>query len=71
MASRDTAQVEITPEVLHEIGLVDLGRGRPVKVLGDGEVDRKLTVRVHAISAGARDKIEKAGGTVELLESRP
>jgi large subunit ribosomal protein L15 len=59
---------EITPEVLHQAGLVDLGRGRPVKLLGDGEVARKLTVRVHALSAGAREKIEKAGGSVELLE---
>jgi large subunit ribosomal protein L15 len=59
---------EITPEVLHEHGLIDLGKGRPVKLLGDGEIARKLTVRVHALSAGARDKIEKAGGSVELLE---
>ena len=59
---------EITPEVLHESGLIDLGKGRPVKLLGDGEVSRKLTVRVHALSAGARVKIEKAGGSVELLE---
>ena len=58
----------ITPEVLHESGLIDLGKGRPVKLLGDGEISRKLTVRVHALSAGARDKIEKAGGSVELLE---
>ena len=59
---------EVTPEVLHESGLIDLGKGRPVKLLGDGEVSRKLNVRVHALSAGARDKIEKAGGSVELLE---
>ena len=38
-----------------------------VKLLGMGDVSKKLTVRVHAISASARDKIEKAGGTVELL----
>lgn len=38
-----------------------------VKVLGDGELDRALTVRVHAISASAKEKIEKAGGTVEVL----
>ena len=61
---------EITPEVLHESGLIDLGKGRPVKLLGDGEITRKLTVRVHALSAGARDKIEKAGGSVELLENQ-
>jgi large subunit ribosomal protein L15 len=59
---------EVTPEVLHEAGLVDLGKGQPIKVLGDGEVDRKLTVRAHAVSASAREKIEKAGGSVELLE---
>ncbi len=61
---------EITPEVLHESGLIDLGKGRPVKLLGEGEITRKLTVRVPALSAGARDKIEKAGGSVELLENQ-
>ena len=58
----------VTPALLHESGLVDLGKGRPVKVLGKGELDRKLTVKAHAISAGARKKIEDAGGSVELLE---
>ncbi len=38
-----------------------------VKLLGVGEVSKKLTVRVHAISASAREKIEAAGGTIELL----
>ena len=38
-----------------------------VKLLGVGEVTKKLTVRVHAISASAREKIEGVGGTVELL----
>ncbi len=38
-----------------------------VKVLGDGELDRALNVTVHAVSASAREKIEKAGGTVEIL----
>lgn len=59
---------EVSPQTLHESGLIDLGKGRPVKVLGDGEVSRKLTVRAHAVSASAREKIEKAGGSVELLE---
>lgn len=58
----------ITPAVLHENGLIDLGTGRPVKVLGKGELEKKLTVKAHAFSAGARKKIEDAGGTVELLE---
>ncbi len=69
---RDLARVEeqeITPEVLASHRLVDLGKGRRVKVLGTGEVTRKVTLRAHAVSAGARAKIEAAGGSVELLES--
>ena len=69
---RDLARVteaEITPEVLAAHRLVDLGAGRRVKVLGTGEVGRKGTVRAHAVSAGARAKIEAAGGSIELLES--
>ena len=60
---------EITVEALHEKRLVDTGKGRKVKLLGEGEITRKVTVRVHAASASAREKIEKAGGSVELLES--
>ena len=40
-----------------------------VKILGDGELDRALTVKVHAASAAATQKIEQAGGTVELIET--
>ena len=58
----------ITPALLHEQGLIDLGSGLPIKVLGKGDLDRKVTVKTHAITAGAREKIEKAGGSVELLE---
>jgi large subunit ribosomal protein L15 len=57
---------EITPELLAETGRVR--RGRMVKVLGDGEVERALTVKAHAFSASARAKIEAAGGTVEEIE---
>jgi len=60
---------EITPEVLSAHRLVDLGAGRRVKLLATGEVGRKVTVRVHRVSASARAKIEAAGGSVELLES--
>ncbi len=60
---------EITPEVLSAHRLVDLGSGRRVKVLGTGEVGRKVTIRAHKVSASARAKIEAAGGSVELLES--
>ena len=57
---------EITPQILVERGLVEPERGG-VKVLGRGELDKKLTVRVQAVSPSAREKIEGAGGTVEIV----
>ncbi|MFL5926921.1 MAG: 50S ribosomal protein L15 [Gaiellaceae bacterium] len=57
---------EVTPESLVEKGLIKNTK-TDIKLLGDGEVALKLTVRVHRISASAREKIEAAGGTVELL----
>jgi len=59
------AGAEVTPEALLQRGLVR--KGRPVKVLGSGEIEHRLTVRAHAVSAAARAKIEGAGGTVELI----
>lgn len=59
------AGTEVTPELLRERGLIR-HRGR-VKVLAEGEVDRALTVKAHAFSAKAKEKIEAAGGTVELI----
>jgi large subunit ribosomal protein L15 len=57
---------EVTPETLVEKRILKNTK-IDVKLLGTGDVTKKLTVRVHAISATAREKIEKAGGTVELL----
>ena len=57
----------IDPDGLAKAGLIKRsGRGR-VKILGDGDVAHTLTVRVHAISAAARAKIEGQGGRVEVL----
>jgi large subunit ribosomal protein L15 len=42
------------------------GSGAPVKLLGDGDVPRGLTVQVHGASAGAKRKLEEAGGTLEI-----
>jgi large subunit ribosomal protein L15 len=56
---------EVTPEVLRERGLIR-HRGQ-VKVLAEGELDKALTVKAHAFSAAAKDKIEKAGGSVEVI----
>jgi large subunit ribosomal protein L15 len=63
---RFDAADEVTPETLVEKRLIKNTR-TDVKLLGVGEVTKTLTVRVHAISATAREKIEEAGGTVELL----
>jgi large subunit ribosomal protein L15 len=63
---RFDAGAEVTPETLVEKGLLKNTK-IDVKLLGDGAVTKKLTVRVHAISASAREKVEAAGGTVELL----
>jgi large subunit ribosomal protein L15 len=57
---------EVTPEALVEKGLVRNTK-TDVKLLGNGDLSKKLTIRVHAISATAREKVEKAGGTVSLL----
>ena len=56
----------VTPEALVEKRLIKNTK-IDVKLLGMGEISKKLTVRVHGISATAREKIEAAGGTVELL----
>lgn len=55
------------PELLIRHRLVDRSFDG-VKILGNGELDRPLTVRAHAFSQSARQKIEKAGGTAELLD---
>jgi large subunit ribosomal protein L15 len=51
---------------LRDSGIAN-GREKRIKILGDGELTRKLTVKVHAFSATARAKIEKLGGTCELI----
>jgi large subunit ribosomal protein L15 len=56
----------VTPESLVEKGLIKNTK-TDIKLLANGDVSKKLTIRVHAISAAARAKIEAAGGTVELL----
>jgi large subunit ribosomal protein L15 len=63
---RFDAGEEVTPETLVSKRLIKNTR-TDVKLLGVGEISKKLTVRVHAISGTAREKIEAAGGTVELL----
>lgn len=63
-------QTEIGPEDLHSAGLVHK-RDKLIKVLGSGDLDKKLTVKAHAFSASARSKIEGAGGTAEVISQVP
>ena len=59
---------DVTPETLLQAGLISrVGDG--VKILAYGDVEKPLTVKAHAFSAAAREKIEAAGGTVEVLKA--
>jgi large subunit ribosomal protein L15 len=58
---------EVTLETLRERGLAKR-KNVPVKVLGRGTISKALTVHAHAFSAAARERIEAAGGTCQLLE---
>jgi len=59
---------EITPELLRKAGVVSSKKSL-VKVLGQGELAAALTVHAHKFSKSAQEKIEKAGGKVQLLGS--
>jgi large subunit ribosomal protein L15 len=58
---------EVTPASLSAVGLATRA-DVPVKILGRGELNKALTVHAHGFSASAREKIEAAGGSVQLLE---
>jgi large subunit ribosomal protein L15 len=60
------AGTTVTADDLRAGGLVK-HRGK-VKVLGEGEIDRALTIKAHAFSLGAVEKIKAAGGSVEVIE---
>jgi large subunit ribosomal protein L15 len=61
---------DVTPETLKEAGLIRNTR-LDVKILGHGDLTKKLTVSAHLFSAGAREKIEQAGGTITWLRGEP
>jgi large subunit ribosomal protein L15 len=60
---------EVTVALLQERRLIK-GKFDLLKILGNGDLSKKLTVKAHAFSAGAASKIEKAGGTVETVPRR-
>jgi large subunit ribosomal protein L15 len=67
LAAAFTSSTEVTPEVLAGAGLLRDSRN-PVVILGRGDIAVALKVRAHRISAGAKSKIEAAGGTAETIE---
>lgn len=57
---------EITPTVLYDLKVISK-KSIPVKILGTGEISKKINVKVNAVSKSAQEKIEKAGGSVTIL----
>lgn len=63
---RFDAGTDVTPETLRSAGIVKHLR-QPVKILGDGELSKKLNITANAFTAAAKAKIEAAGGTATLI----
>ncbi len=70
LETRFDAGAEVTPEALKELGLIRNLR-TDVKILGYGDISKKLHVTAHRFSETAREKIESAGGTVVALREEP
>ncbi len=66
LAQFDFEGVDVTPSILAQIGLIKK-ESDPVVILGSGDVSKALTVKAHRFSASAKEKIEAAGGTVEVI----
>ncbi|MEE9216394.1 MAG: 50S ribosomal protein L15 [Anaerolineales bacterium] len=58
---------EVTPELMQSAGLIR-NASHPVVVLGHGKLSKALTIQAHRVSSGAKKAIEKAGGTIKLLD---
>jgi large subunit ribosomal protein L15 len=67
LEERFDAGAEVTPDALRNVRLATR-RAVPVKILGRGELSKALTVHAHGFSKTAREKIEAAGGTCQLIE---
>jgi len=57
---------EVTPELLIESGIVSKVKSG-IKILGNGSLEKKITVKAHKFSASAKEAIEKAGGQIEVI----
>ena len=67
LEARFASGAEVTPESLRSSGLATR-KAIPVKILGQGDLSKPLVVHAHGFSAGAREKIESAGGSCTVLE---
>ncbi len=70
LEARFDAGAEVTPDALVAVGLIKNTK-TDVKILGSGELTKKLAVTAHGFSRSAQDKIEAAGGTVTWLRGEP
>jgi large subunit ribosomal protein L15 len=61
------AGTEVTPELLVDKHLVRRSKSQCIKLLGHGDVPAGLVIKLHLISDGAKQKVEAAGGKVQLL----
>ena len=66
-ALAELGETDVTPEVLKKARLVK-GKNALIKVLGDGELNKAITVHAHKYSKTAQEKITKAGGKAEILQ---
>ena len=67
LAAKFPAGSVVDPPALVTAGLIKRSAAEAVKVLGDGDVAHALTVKTHRISQSARQKVEAAGGRIEVL----
>jgi large subunit ribosomal protein L15 len=70
LSARFAAGSVVDPDGLVQAGLIKRSSRGAVKVLGDGAVDHALTVKVHRISESAKQKLEAAGGRIEVLAAK-
>lgn len=63
----DRFEGEVTPEALVSAGLIRKSKQKAVAILGEGEITKVLTVKAHRFTVGAKQKIEAAGGTAQVI----
>jgi len=66
LAAKFEAGAEVTPDIMVQKKLVKMKL--PVKLLGNGEINKALNIKVHAFSKSAAEKITKAGGTIAVIK---